>query len=361
MKKQITLLFFLLMLCGFIACTRKNTSTQNEKIVGQTSEKTQNDFGDTFHMLMSKADTVVVNDDSVSFKDDSGRSEPLTIKKQPKRVAVLYGSHSALWIECGGTVSIGVGGTSAIELYQEQIGRDITQDAGFIKVADSSSGTTWDIEAIIAANPDLIICSTAMKGYQVISSPAVQMNIPVIAVTYSGIKDYLKWAKVFTALNNREDLFAENAMKVAQGVAAIIDAVPENKKVRALSLLPNAKAVKLNMPDSNIGGMLTDLKATNVAERMRTNMQIPRIEMNIEQLYKVNPEIILIQVQQSEDFVKKFLEASFSSNPIWNEVDAVKKNRVYFLPKRLFHFRPNKDYLEAYKMLAELLYPGVTF
>jgi len=58
---------------------------------------------------------------------------------------------------------------------------------------------------------------------------------------------------------------------------------------------------------------------------------------------------------------KLSFKGAINANPIWNEVDAVKKNRVYFLPKRLFHFRPNKDYLEAYKMLAELLYPGVTF
>lgn len=315
----------------------------------------------TFRSLMSEADTVVVSANSVTFTDDSGRKAPLTIAKNPKKVAVLYGSHSALWIECGGTVSVGVGGVSAVELYKEQIGRDITKDPGFVKISESSSGATWDIELILASNPDLIICSTAMKGYQIISAPAAQMNIPVIAISYNGIKDYLKWARVFTALNSREDLYEAHALKVARGVADIIDAVPKNKKVRALSLLPNAKAVKLNMPLSNVGVMLTDLKAVNLAETISPNFQAPRTEVNIEQLYQLNPEIMLIQVQQSENFVKKYLEASLSSNPIWDELDAVKQKRVYFLPKRLFHFRPNKEYLDAYKMLAELLYPGTKF
>lgn len=315
----------------------------------------------TFRSLMSEANTVVVSANSVTFTDDSGRKTPLTIAKNPKKVAVLYGSHSALWIECGGKVSIGIGGAGAVELYNEQIGRDITKDPGFVKVSESSSGATWDMELILASNPDLIICSTAMKGYQIISAPADQLNIPVIAITYNGIKDYLKWARVFTALNSREDLFETEVLKVAHGVADIIDAVPKNKKARVLSLLPNAQAIKLNMPLSNIGVMLTDLKAENVAETVSPNFQAPRTDINIEQLYQLNPEIILIQVLQSENFVKKYLETKMSSNPIWNELDAVKHNKVYYLPKRLFHFRPNKEYLAAYKMLAELLYPGTKF
>ena len=86
----------------------------------------------TFRSFMSEADTVVVSANSVTFTDDSGRTEPLTIAKRPKKVAVLYSSYAALWMECGGTVSVGVGGKTTVEFYNEQVGRDITLDEGFI-------------------------------------------------------------------------------------------------------------------------------------------------------------------------------------------------------------------------------------
>lgn len=320
--------------------------------------QTKND--QTFKSLMSKADQVIVSANAVTFTDDSGRTEALTIQKRPKTVAVLYSSHSTLWVECGGKVSIGLGGKSATELYREQIGRDITQDADFIKVSDGANPSTWDIESILFAKPDLIICTKTMNGYKTIAGPAAQMNIPVIAVDYDGVQDYLKWSRVFTAINAREDLYKKIPLKTAQKVAAIIDKVP-NKKVRVLALLPTAKAIKADTTHTNLGAMLEDLKAVNAVTESFSDLNASRVEINIEQIYKVNPDIILFPVEQNDSFVAKYFEKQLSSNPIWSELKAVKSGSVYFLPKKLFLFRPNRGYADAYKMLAGLLYPGTKF
>ncbi len=352
MKKVLVALVFLVSVLS--AC-----ANSSEKSLPLEASEGIEKAEDTFTFLMSEAEKVEISEDFVTFTDDSGRAEALKIKKNPKKTAVLYGSLGALWIESGGRVSVGVGGDFATELYEEQLGRDITKDEGFVEVAQSSAATTWDVEKILAEYPDLIICSTAMKGYQTISEPAKQMQIPVIALDYNGIRDYLKWFKVFTAINDSENLFEETATDVARKVSEIIDKVPKDKKVRALSLLPNAKAVKANLLNSNIGEMLSDLKAVNVADSFGKELNASRVEVNIEQIYQANPEVILIQVQQSEAFVKKFLDESLASNPVWNELSAVKSGRVHFLPKKLFHNRPNKEYADAYKMLFELLYPEV--
>ena len=314
----------------------------------------------TFRSLMSEADTVVVSANSVTFTDDSGRTEPLTIAKRPKKVAVLYSSYAALWMECGGTVSVGVGGKTTVEFYNEQVGRDITLDEGFIKVADSGSGSTWNVEAILATAPDVIICATAMKGYSTISSPAAQVGIPVIAISYNGVKDYLKWSKVFSALNEREDLFESVAVHVAKNIAEIIDKIPDDRKVKVLSLVPT-KALSAATPHSNIGDMLTDLKAVNVVGTIDPHLKNAIIEINIEQIYKLNPELIFFEVLRNEKYVKKYLEDGLDTNPVWNEVQAVKDNKIYLLPKYLFSYRPNRKYLDAYKMMAEWLYPDIKF
>ena len=151
--------------------------------------------------FLEKADQVIVEADSVTFEDAS--SETVTIQKNPQKTVNLYGSFTTLWYEAGGTVEGCIGGDSAITLYQEYIGRDITQDEGVTVVATSSSGKKWDVESIVALQPDLIICSTAMSGYSTIQAPAEAAGIPVIAMSYNDFSDYLKWFKVFCNLSYR--------------------------------------------------------------------------------------------------------------------------------------------------------------
>ena len=141
--------------------------------------------------FLQPPDEVVVDDDSVTFQDASGDT-PVTIRTNPQQVVRLYASFTTLWYEAGGTVVGCIGGSSSQELYKEYIGRDITEDAGMTIAATSSSGKKWDTETILALQPDLIICSTAMSGYSTIQAPAEAAGIPVIAMSYNDFSDYLK-------------------------------------------------------------------------------------------------------------------------------------------------------------------------
>ncbi|MBG0765459.1 MAG: ABC transporter substrate-binding protein, partial [Tissierellales bacterium] len=47
------------------------------------------------------------------------------------------------------------------------------------------------------------------------------------------------------------------------------------------------------------------------------------------------------------------------SNDAWNSLTAVKEGRVYYLPKDLYLYKPNARYPEAFKGLAEIVYPEV--
>jgi len=45
------------------------------------------------------------------------------------------------------------------------------------------------------------------------------------------------------------------------------------------------------------------------------------------------------------------LEASLTSNPIWDTLQAVQNNRVFWLDKELFHQKPNARWGKAMKFL----------
>ena len=338
-------------------------AAEKEPAAEETEKETGSDLdarkAELTEMLMEKANEVVVNENDVTFVDDSGR-EALTIAKNPKNVAVLYGSHACLWVEAGGTVSIGIGGKSASALYKEQIGRDIMEDEGTIMVSDSSSGKNWDVETILAEQPDLIICSTAMSGYETISAPAEAANIPVIALTYSGIGDYLRWFKVFSNLNGTPEKWDEVAQGVLDQVVDILAKVPAENNPTVLSLFPNSKGLSVNTSASDTGAMLAQMNAVNVGDP-ENNASAPRIEMSIEEIFEANPDYILIQCSGPQEEAEEKLNGFIQDSPVWASLDAVKEGRVHYLPKELFHYRPNHLYGESYKMLAELIYPDIEF
>ena len=46
-----------------------------------------------------------------------------------------------------------------------------------------------------------------------------------------------------------------------------------------------------------------------------------------------------------------------AAQPGWRDLTAVKSGNYAFLPKDMFHFKPNAQWAQAYEILAELLYP----
>ena len=49
------------------------------------------------------------------------------------------------------------------------------------------------------------------------------------------------------------------------------------------------------------------------------------------------------------------LEASLTSNPIWDTLQAVQNGRIFYLEKELFHQKPNARWGESNEILAQLL------
>ena len=123
--------------------------------------------------FLEKANEVEVTDTSVIF---TGRGIRNARWRSPRTPAETCCSVRQLCNACGTRRAAWptgvIGGDSSIELYNLYIGRDVTQDEGVTVLAESSAGKNWNTETIIAFQPDLIICSTAMSGYKTISAPA---------------------------------------------------------------------------------------------------------------------------------------------------------------------------------------------
>ena len=387
MKKFLTLVLTAGLLLGaFVSCGQSaDTETQapdtsaNVETIGDTTEDTnadtaaqtdteaaETDSVDTAAAealrasFLEKADAVVVNEDSVTFTDASGK-DSVTIQKNPQKVVNLYASFTTLWYEAGGEVAGLIGGDSSVALYEEYIGRDITADAGVTTVATSSSGKKWDTETIVALQPDLIICSTAMSGYKTIEAPAEAAGIPVIAMSYNDFSDYLMWFKVFANLTGHTELWEEVALKSLDEVVDVLLACPTENTPRVFSMFSSADNLQANTSGTVVGGMIDAMHAKNIVDEWEGASEVERLDINLETVFAADPDIILVQCHASKEDAEALVASLYGDNPVWQSLTAVQNGKVFYLEKSLFHNKPNSRFAEAYKVLAGYLYPDLTF
>lgn len=292
--------------------------------------------------------------DTMTFTDDTGR-ESVTVKKRPQKVAVFYSSYASMYDELGGKIDLIIGGDNAVEVYKFQRGKDITEGKNVI--VTSPSGKNWDVEKIIAEKPDLIICAMTSNGYGTIEEAAKAAGIDVIGISFNGVRDYAKWAYIYTSLNDNQEAFDNVALKTIEGVSKIIDEVPiRDHKPHVLSIMPVAKGVKGNYTQSDLGTILQDLGCQNQLGGEVEKGASPRVDISIEDIVMMDPEYIFIQCMNSEDYARESVEKYLSSTDAWAKIDAVANDHVYYLPRGLFHNKPNSKYVDAYQMIFDYLY-----
>lgn len=365
MKRLTAMLLALYMVFSVTACGSAPAASSAPESSSQSVQPSQSSEAaveevnnEVVEYYMNKANEVEVTDTHVIFSDD-GSGEVLTIEKNPEKVAVLFGSLACLWYEAGGTVQLAVGGKSASTTYKEQIGRDITQDEGVLVVTESSSGTSWDIETILAENPDLIICSTGMKGYATISGPAQAAGIPVVGINYDAVQDYLKWFKVFCNLNGQPELWDSIAEATAQDIIDVVSNVPEVEVApEAIILVLSSDVLKAYTYDSQPGVILAELGGVNLVDPNQEGAAAS-IEISLEDIYALDPDMIFLS--EFGDTTLETLNELYGEDPVWQALTAVQEGRLYNLEKMLFHNKANKNYNQSYRTMAGYLYPDSQF
>ena len=375
-KRIIAMLLALVMGLSVVGCGDTNQQeppVDNNSSSGDVSSQTPPPVTDpeptpepevnkeTVDYYMAKANEVIVTDTQVIFTDDSGRGE-IAIDKGLENISVLYASLACLWYEAGGESIHLIGGKSQQELYTEQIGRDITKDEGTKVVSDSVSAKKWDVETILADQPDLIIVSMSLSGYSVMGEAALNVGIPVIAIQYDTVQDYLKWFKVFCNLSGHPELWDEVANATAEKVIEIVSKVPSDAKApRVLTLRINNDVLEAYGNGSQIGSLVKELGGINVIETDPENGNTDSVAISMEDVFALDPDIILLPERGEAGAERAKFDQVYGENPVWLNLRAYKDGNVYNLERGLFHQKPNHRFNEAYLYLAQILYPNCNF
>lgn len=275
-----------------------------------------------------------------SFTDSTGAT--VTLPQKPKTVAVLFSSFAEVWVLAGGQVSVTVG---------ETVERGFAASPVLV---DSGAGKTIDLEALIAAKPDLVIGSADIPAQAEACRAMASCGIPAAQFRVDTFADYLAMLKICTDITENAPAYETHGLQVQQKIQEILStpraSAPSILFVRCGSTAAATKAKRA--PENFVCTMLQQLGAHNIADDAPVLLD----GLSLEYVIARDPQVIFLSPMGNEAAAKDYIVELFSQ-PGWAELTAVKEENYHFLSKELFHFKPNARWAEAYEQLETLLYP----
>lgn len=287
--------------------------------------------------------TTAENDDTITFTDDLERE--VSVSKSPQNVAALIGSFADVWILAGGSIC------AAPEDAWSDFGLELG-DAVNLGGAHSPS-----LEQLLSADPDFVIASASTAADVDMKDVLENAGIAVAYFDVDCFDDYLNMLNVCTDITGRKDLYEQNGLNIQKKIDEIKQdmkniTVPEEQRtvlmLRAASGFVKAKGSKGTI----LGEMLSDMGCINIADSDKSLLE----NLSIESIINANPyHIFVVTMGDDTEAAKGSLSRMMEENPAWNDLDAVKENRMHFMDKKLFNLKPNARWADAYEQLYGIL------
>ena len=281
---------------------------------------------------------------AVVFTDDLGRDFSL---EPPQRVAALIGSFADIWCLAGGRDTLIAAAGDAWTSFNLGL-REDAADLGAVKEPS--------LEALLAAEPDLILASVNTAADLELKDTFDQAGIPAAYFEVDCFEDYLRMLEVCTRLTGQPERYETYGTAVREQVDAAI-ARQDGSAPRVLYVRASGSGVKAKGSEGSVlGEMLADLGCVNIADGggLLENL-------SLEGIIAADPDCIFAVLQASDanvDKARASLEAALLSNPAWGNLRAVREGRFHILDHKLYNLKPNARWGEAYEALAEILYPN---
>lgn len=204
-----------------------------------------------------------------------------------------------------------------------------------------------DLEIIKSLNPTCVVSVDTLGSD--FEKQFTENNIPSMFVnlsTVDGLKETIvnlgekfdkseKAVEIIAELENKE-----NELNLSK---------KENKK-DVLILFGAPGSVMVSTDNSYVGNLVKIAGGNNIFESESSSF----IQVNMEEIIKRNPDKILIMTHAVPDEAKKTVEEEFAK-ATWQQLDAIKNNKVYYLENGYFGMSANLKVIEALDKLGAIL------
>lgn len=207
-----------------------------------------------------------------------------------------------------------------------------------------------NIEVVKSLNPTHVLTVTTIKSEM---DPVFeQLKMKGTYYDYDSLNGLKKSITEMGNTFNRKEQAKKLNKKFDNAEAEIKAKIQGKKRPKVLILMGVPGSYLVATEHSYIGDLVKIAGGENVIQ----NESRAYLASNTEELYKVNPDIILRLPHGFPDQVREMFKKEFSTNDIWKHFDAVKNNRVYDLEEIPFGITASIKADDALVQLYDILY-----
>lgn len=269
--------------------------------------------------------------------DDLGRS--VVVPKNPVRIAAIVPFAADMLLDLGVTPVV----VPAIRGGGPETWRNIPTVA-----VDHSAGPS--IEQIVAADPDLIIVTSAYAQFL----PTIEASVeaPVLVLDIDRLDDVARHLRTLGAMTGTTVRAEELAAGVEHAAAAQSTATRGEHPTRVLAIFGTPHAFFGFLPDTYMGDLVKRSSGQMVTEGLVSHKVFKGLTpLSMEAIVAKDPEVVLVVFHGSPDTARAML----ARDPAWNRLAAVKNDRVHILTEDYFVMHPGRSPEKALAMIAQAI------
>lgn len=210
-----------------------------------------------------------------------------------------------------------------------------------------------DLEIVASLEPDVFIMDNMFKESVEESLKDYDFNTFFLKTnTYTAYVESIeelgetlnKEEEAATLINELKDIEKEVAIKKG------------DKTPSVAIIFGSGENFMLATETSYLGDLAKTVGVTNIASNLEGEVENGYIQLSLEHILKENPDYILRFAHGNLDDTKKSFDAAFDKNPAYQELSAVKNNKVVDLDPTIFNVSANLKVKDAITTLGDILY-----
>lgn len=271
------------------------------------------------------------------FKDQS-----ITLQEHPKRVITLSDSLLNMYYAVGGTVIARPTSNNELPKAAQNV-----PEIGHVSHINS--------EALIANKPDLVLGLS--QQHKKLESILEANHVPHLLLNYEGIDDNIPLLEFLGSVAGNKDKTKSVISDYKKRMQEVVALGHQQKPLRVAILRATGKDVTAETPLSITASMIDKLGMQNVLAEKSLPADAKTIPYSLEVLTADNPDVIFIVTMGKMEQITARMAEEMTNNPAWNQLQAVQKGKVFYLPSELYLLNPGIKTPEAMQNLLEKAYP----
>lgn len=241
--------------------------------------------------------------------------------------------------------------------YIRELYRDLPVLGGWF-----GRGGTANVEAIVAAHPDVILSMGTTDTLSIGQSERLQAQsgIPVLIMggALGQLDEVYEFAGRLLDAPARAGQLAAYCRETYAGARAAAAAIPPAERVRVY-YAEGPRGLETDPGGSYHAEILDLVGAVNVAA-VPAGAAHGRVAVSMEQLMSWNPDVIIVGYNGGRE--PALSPERLAADPAWSQLTAVKQGRVFLTPQEPFNWfdrPPSVNRVIGIKWIGHLLYPNL--